>query len=101
MTERELIEALAAVLEERMTPQHHPYALVMREHRGTCPPRECSARCTAYRALLIEAAEYLAAADSDRYAAAGEALVDSSDRPLPDAVLDPQPAQLDLLEALG
>ena len=58
---RDLIARLAAVLEERMTKAGHPAALVLQEHRGICPPRECSARCVEYRALLIEAAEYLEA----------------------------------------
>jgi hypothetical protein len=60
VTERDLVRRLAETLEERFNTYGHPAALILnREHRGTCPPYECSARCQVYRALLIEAAQYL------------------------------------------
>ena len=58
---REIVEQLMTVLDDRMTKAGHPYALVLHEHRGTCPPRECSLRCQGYRALFETGAGWIAA----------------------------------------
>lgn len=57
----ELIVRLTAVLQDRMTTAGHPYALVMSEHRGTCPAQYCSDRCVEYTALYREAVAFLRA----------------------------------------
>jgi hypothetical protein len=59
-----LVEELVAVLDDRMTPAGHPYALVMSEHRGTCPAHECSLRCQAYRQLMVDAVAWLQEANT-------------------------------------
>lgn len=58
-----LIRELLTVLNDRMTPQGHPYALVLREHRGTCPPYEDSLRCRVYRDLFVRGTAWLSARD--------------------------------------
>lgn len=57
--ERALIERLMAVLDSRMTSSGHPYALVTREHLGTCSVWGCSDRCQEYRALFVDGMNWL------------------------------------------
>jgi hypothetical protein len=54
-----LIARLLKVLDDRMTPSGHPYALVIQEHRGTCPYDRHSARCDDYRALFVHGTRWL------------------------------------------
>ena len=56
----DLVERLVSVLDDRMTKAGHPAILVVQEHRGVCPPYECSLRCREYRALFVEATAWLA-----------------------------------------
>jgi hypothetical protein len=91
---RALIERLVTVLDDRMTKAGHPYALVLQEHRGTCPPYECSARCIEYRALFVEAMAWL---DAN----ASEALLAREDRPLLAAVQEAAPEQVEMFEGVS
>lgn len=74
-TERRLFGDLLGALAERFSGTGHVLQQIEWENRGHCPPGICSLRCSAYRALLIEASELLERqmrdADSPNLAAEG------------------------------
>jgi hypothetical protein len=68
--ELRLFRDLVGALTERFSGAGHIMQQIDWEHRGHCPPGECSMRCTTYTRLLLDACDVLEA-EVDRPAQAG------------------------------